>query len=152
MAGLRGSFGHARRRVGSVCDCRCRSQRGDDLPARRCCCRGCAGRTVWPNQHVCPGPRRSAGGPCMRPLPFRVAAPGNLYVAGEYAVVTPGQPAILIAVDRYVTVTVTEAAPVDGPPTAELLAHEHGVAATEHNSCGTDYALAAWLVMDALRA
>ncbi|GAA2045847.1 phosphomevalonate kinase [Yaniella flava] len=88
----------------------------------------------------------------MRPLPFRVDAPGKLYVAGEYAVVTPGQPAILIAVDRYVSVTVTEAAPVDGPPTAELLAHEHGVAATEHNSCGADYALAAWLVMDALRA
>src|SRR5699024_8772835 len=116
-------------------DCRCRSQRGHDLPARRCCCRGCAGRTVWPNQHVCPGPRRSAGGPCMRPLPFRVAAPGKLYVAGEYAVVTPGQPAILIAVDRYVTVTVTDAQPAaTAAPTASLLAYDHGVAAATDNT------------------
>ncbi|MGY1439938.1 phosphomevalonate kinase [Streptomyces reniochalinae] len=34
-------------------------------------------------------------------------APGKLFVAGEYAVVEPGNPAILVAVDRYVTVTVT---------------------------------------------
>ncbi|WP_405791568.1 phosphomevalonate kinase [Streptomyces sp. NBC_01506] len=32
-------------------------------------------------------------------------APGKLFVAGEYAVVEPGNPAILVAVDRYVTVT-----------------------------------------------
>ena len=89
----------------------------------------------------------------MRPLPFQVAAPGKLYVAGEYAVVTPGQPAILIAVDRYVTVTVTEAQPITTTaPTAQLLAYEHGVTAAADNRFGTDYALAAWLVMDALRA
>ncbi|MEV0253814.1 phosphomevalonate kinase [Streptomyces sp. NPDC050732] len=35
-------------------------------------------------------------------------APGKLFVAGEYAVVEPGNPAILIAVDRYVTVTVSD--------------------------------------------
>ncbi|MFD6992715.1 phosphomevalonate kinase [Streptomyces sp. NPDC059943] len=34
-------------------------------------------------------------------------APGKLFVAGEYAVVEPGNPAILVAVDRHVTVTVT---------------------------------------------
>ncbi|MFH0178668.1 phosphomevalonate kinase [Streptomyces cacaoi] len=34
-------------------------------------------------------------------------APGKLFVAGEYAVVDPGNPAILVAVDRYVTVTVS---------------------------------------------
>lgn len=34
-------------------------------------------------------------------------APGKLYIAGEYAVVEPGRPAVLVAVDRYVTVTVT---------------------------------------------
>ncbi|MEU0009418.1 phosphomevalonate kinase [Streptomyces sp. NPDC006314] len=34
-------------------------------------------------------------------------APGKLFVAGEYAVVEPGNPAILVAVDRYITVTVT---------------------------------------------
>ncbi|WP_328436310.1 phosphomevalonate kinase [Streptomyces sp. NBC_00444] len=34
-------------------------------------------------------------------------APGKLFVAGEYAVVEPGNPAILVAVDRYLTVTVS---------------------------------------------
>ncbi|HEY4556811.1 MAG TPA: phosphomevalonate kinase [Enteractinococcus sp.] len=89
----------------------------------------------------------------MRQLPFQVAAPGKLYVAGEYAVVTPGQQAILIAVDRYMTVTVAPAKPAEtAKPTAQLLAHEHGVAAAADGEFGTDYALAAWLVMDALRA
>ncbi|SDQ07252.1 phosphomevalonate kinase [Microbacterium sp. cf332] len=35
-------------------------------------------------------------------------APGKLFVAGEYAVVSPGQPSVLIAVDRYLTVSLTE--------------------------------------------
>jgi phosphomevalonate kinase len=34
-------------------------------------------------------------------------APGKLFVAGEYAVVDPGNPAILTAVDRHIGVTVT---------------------------------------------
>ncbi|MFI9583710.1 phosphomevalonate kinase [Streptomyces sp. NPDC052236] len=34
-------------------------------------------------------------------------APGKLFVAGEYAVVEAGNPAILVAVDRHVTVTVS---------------------------------------------
>ncbi|OQR65639.1 phosphomevalonate kinase [Streptomyces maremycinicus] len=34
-------------------------------------------------------------------------APGKLFIAGEYAVVDPGNPAVLVAVDRYVTVTVS---------------------------------------------
>ncbi|GAA4292767.1 hypothetical protein GCM10023148_55930 [Actinokineospora soli] len=36
-------------------------------------------------------------------------APGKLFIAGEYAVLEPGVPAILVAVDRWVTVTVTAA-------------------------------------------
>lgn len=36
-------------------------------------------------------------------------APGKLFVAGEYAVVEPGNQAILVAVDRYLTATVTTA-------------------------------------------
>ncbi|MFJ3969427.1 phosphomevalonate kinase [Streptomyces parvus] len=40
-----------------------------------------------------------------RPVARR--APGKLFVAGEYAVVDPGNPAILVAVDRHVTVTVS---------------------------------------------
>lgn len=35
-------------------------------------------------------------------------APGKLYVAGEYAVVEPGQPAVLVAVDRYLEVVVED--------------------------------------------
>jgi phosphomevalonate kinase len=35
-------------------------------------------------------------------------APGKLFVAGEYAVVTPGEPAVLVAIDRYLTVRLTE--------------------------------------------
>ncbi|TQJ37138.1 phosphomevalonate kinase [Streptomyces sp. NBC_00080] len=49
-----------------------------------------------------PGGTRGAGGTVVR------RAPGKLFVAGEYAVVDPGNPAILVAVDRYVTVTVSE--------------------------------------------
>ncbi|MFC4128691.1 phosphomevalonate kinase [Nocardia rhizosphaerae] len=36
-------------------------------------------------------------------------APGKLFIAGEYAVVAPGHLAVLAAVDRYATATVTEA-------------------------------------------
>ncbi|CAL9653986.1 phosphomevalonate kinase [Streptomyces sp. enrichment culture] len=36
-------------------------------------------------------------------------APGKLFVAGEYAVVDPGNPAILVAVDRHIAVTVSDA-------------------------------------------
>lgn len=35
-------------------------------------------------------------------------APGKLFVAGEYAVVSPGEPSVLIAVDRYLTVSLSE--------------------------------------------
>ncbi|MGO1381196.1 MAG: phosphomevalonate kinase [Corynebacterium sp.] len=41
------------------------------------------------------------------PRAVEVRAPGKLYIAGEYAVVETGFPAILVAVDRYVTVRVT---------------------------------------------
>jgi len=35
-------------------------------------------------------------------------APGKLFIAGEYAVVEAGQPAVLVAVNRYLTVRLTE--------------------------------------------
>ena len=34
-------------------------------------------------------------------------APGKLFIVGEYAVLEPGHPAILVAVDRLVSVTVS---------------------------------------------
>lgn len=36
-------------------------------------------------------------------------APGKLYIAGEYAVVNAGYPAVLVAVDRFITVTISSA-------------------------------------------
>ncbi|MFI5867537.1 phosphomevalonate kinase [Streptomyces sp. NPDC051546] len=41
--------------------------------------------------------------------PVTCRAPGKLLIAGEYAVLTPGQPAVVAAVDRYVTVTAAPA-------------------------------------------
>lgn len=38
---------------------------------------------------------------------IRARAPGKLYVAGEYAVLEPGEPAVLVAVDRFVSVTLS---------------------------------------------
>ncbi|KJY34541.1 phosphomevalonate kinase [Streptomyces sp. NRRL S-495] len=49
-------------------------------------------------------------------------APGKLFVAGEYAVVEPGNPAVLVAVDRYVTATVTEPAGTGTAVSSDLLA------------------------------
>ncbi|MEV7694399.1 phosphomevalonate kinase [Microbacterium sp. NPDC089189] len=40
--------------------------------------------------------------------PITVRSPGKLFIAGEYAVVTPGEPAVLVAVDRHLTVRLTE--------------------------------------------
>lgn len=39
----------------------------------------------------------------------KASAPGKLYIAGEYAVVEPGHPSIVIAVDRFITVQLEEA-------------------------------------------
>lgn len=48
-----------------------------------------------------------------------VKAPGKLYIAGEYAVVEPGYPAVLIAVDRYITVRVSPASADTGHITTD---------------------------------
>lgn len=37
-----------------------------------------------------------------------VKAPGKLYIAGEYAVVENGYPAILVAIDQYITANISE--------------------------------------------
>ena len=41
-------------------------------------------------------------------------APGKLYIAGEYAVVEPGHQAVLVTVDRFITVRVTPCSPAGG--------------------------------------
>ncbi|WP_340051403.1 phosphomevalonate kinase [Corynebacterium parakroppenstedtii] len=43
----------------------------------------------------------------MTQTSVHASVPGKLYIAGEYAVVHPGHAALLIAVDRYVHVTLT---------------------------------------------
>lgn len=40
---------------------------------------------------------------------IEVSAPGKLYIAGEYAVVEPGHPAIIAAIDQFITVTIEQA-------------------------------------------
>jgi phosphomevalonate kinase len=41
-------------------------------------------------------------------------APGKLYIAGEYAVVEPGHQAVLVTIDRFITVRVTPCSPAGG--------------------------------------
>ena len=41
-------------------------------------------------------------------------APGKLYIAGEYAVVEPGHRAVLVAVDRFITLRITPCSPTGG--------------------------------------
>ena len=48
-------------------------------------------------------------------------APGKLFIAGEYAVVEPGHPSILVAVDRYITVTLTQS-----PDVGHIHSSEYG--------------------------
>ncbi|MEU9109471.1 phosphomevalonate kinase [Streptomyces xanthophaeus] len=57
-----------------------------------------------------------------RPTVVR-SAPGKLFVAGEYAVVEPGTPAILVAVDREITVTVSGSAEADVVISSDLGPH-----------------------------
>lgn len=37
---------------------------------------------------------------------IEVSAPGKLYIAGEYAVVEPGHPAIIVAIDQFISVSI----------------------------------------------
>lgn len=48
-------------------------------------------------------------------------APGKLFIAGEYAVVEPGHPSILVAVDRFITVSLTES-----PDVGHIHSSEYG--------------------------
>ncbi|MDT2668100.1 phosphomevalonate kinase [Enterococcus dongliensis] len=40
---------------------------------------------------------------------IEVSAPGKLYIAGEYAVVEPGHPAIIVAIDQFISVSIEPA-------------------------------------------
>jgi phosphomevalonate kinase len=85
-------------------------------------------------------------------------APGKLYLAGEYAVVEPGQPAVLMAVDRYLTVRLTES---EGMGRVHSRAYGHGPVTWVRDQDGEhivvdhspfDYVTAAITVMESLRS
>ena len=40
---------------------------------------------------------------------IKASAPGKLYIAGEYAVLEPGNPALIVALDQFITVTLKPA-------------------------------------------
>ncbi len=87
-------------------------------------------------------------------------APGKLYIAGEYAVVEPGHPAVLVAVDRYLTVRLTAAAASDSGRVSSSR-YGHGVVTwvrdvdgesilVDHNPF--DYVTAAITIVERLRS
>ena len=88
-------------------------------------------------------------------------APGKLYIAGEYAVVEPGQPAVLVAVDRYLTVHLDTGEPATGVGRVHSSAYERGplVWAREQDTGRIvvehdprDYVISALRTVDRLRA
>lgn len=89
---------------------------------------------------------------------IEVSAPGKLYIAGEYAVVEPGVPAVLIAVNRCITVRLR---PSDGP--GRVFSSEYGrspvVWTLDDTTSGiiiehqpADYVMAAIAIVERLRA
>ncbi len=87
---------------------------------------------------------------------IEACAPGKLFVAGEYAVVEAGQPAILIAVDRHVTVRL-EAAQDAGSIASDqygrlpvVWRRDGGRLVLDHDSRPFDYVLAAIDVVERL--
>ncbi|WP_022917325.1 phosphomevalonate kinase [Ruania albidiflava] len=92
---------------------------------------------------------------------IRAQAPGKLYIAGEYAVVEPGQPAVLVAVDRYLTVQLEVGEPAAGVGRVHSSAYQrgplvwareadHGSIVVEHDP--RDYVISTLRTVDALRA
>ncbi|MEU4796694.1 phosphomevalonate kinase [Streptomyces sp. NPDC023327] len=91
-------------------------------------------------------------------------APGKLFIAGEYAVLKPGQPAIVVAVDRFITVSASP--PLDGevelatdllPREVRLLRGRTGlrpldVADTPHLGGALSHLVSVVEVVDELRA
>ncbi|MFH7595712.1 phosphomevalonate kinase [Streptomyces racemochromogenes] len=59
--------------------------------------------------------------------PATARAPGKLLLVGEYAVLEPGRPAVVMAVDRYVTVTATPPEHAEVELVTDLLDHPVGL-------------------------
>lgn len=83
------------------------------------------------------------------------SAPGKLYIAGEYAVVEPGHQAILVAVDRFITVSITPAQQVGRIRSAlyggrALTWHRRQDGAAQVDGRGADYVISAIRVVEEL--
>lgn len=97
-------------------------------------------------------------------LPVHARAPGKLYIAGEYAVVEPGHQAILIAVDKYLRVSLMPPRNYHRVPEnqqleakkrvarGQLITHKHLTRARKALKVRHDYGTAAFIVMDKLRS
>ena len=89
-------------------------------------------------------------------------APGKLYIAGEYAVVEPGHRAVLVAVDRFITVRITPCSPAGGyAGTIRSQLYDTGSRPWRHRpqdgvaedvGCDDDYVISAIRVVEALVA
>lgn len=86
-------------------------------------------------------------------------APGKLFIAGEYAVVEPGGRAVLVAIDRYVTVQVspsehrgTVCSAHFGPEPLRWLRDGRGVVVPEDAQRPLDHVLSAIRTVEALVA
>lgn len=86
-------------------------------------------RAGLPGDHRPSGTGRAPGDRAVSGT-VRRHAPGKLFIAGEYGVIEPGHPAILVAVDRGVTVTVS--APRGAEVTIDSDLNPGGPAATTH--------------------
>jgi phosphomevalonate kinase len=89
---------------------------------------------------------------------IRAQAPGKLFIAGEYAVVEPGEPAVLVAVDRHITVEV-EPAELHGSISSDqygrtplLWTRDDGVVVLDQDHAPYDYVLSAIGTVDQLAA
>lgn len=82
-------------------------------------------------------------------LPLTAQAPGKLYVTGEYGVVEPGCSAVLIAVNKYLSVTLRAPGSHRGH---DVLTAARISQAIDTARTGTDYALTTAVIMEKFRA
>jgi phosphomevalonate kinase len=89
---------------------------------------------------------------------IEVCAPGKLFVAGEYAVVEAGYPAVLVAVDRHVTVRLARAEDAGSIASDQygrlpvVWRRDGGRVVLDHDSRPFDYVLAAIDVVERFAA
>ena len=89
---------------------------------------------------------------------IRAQAPGKLFIAGEYAVVEPGEPSVLVAVDRHIAVEV-EPADSRGSIASDqygraplVWTRDDGVVVLDQDHAPYDYVLSAISTVDQLAA